>query len=246
MRPVPVPVRVLTPDEAAHHGGPALEFLRRRPSAARPPGQAFAWESARRQTYPVGGIDARVNHVRARALARAAVVDVRVAPGLAVRDAPEALRRAGLLPEGVDGEDGVLLHVVDLRPASATTEPRPRPWPATNIGPLSKSLDVLGAELPGEAADRVLVHVVGLAGQGAHHLVDGLMDMPSLNLTMYLPAMSLSLPRGSSRGAGSSRWAAGAAITADSRARTTDSFILTLLFLLLLPSSVGCSSQGLA
>ena len=89
-------------------------------------------------------IDARVDDIGAGSLAGARVVHVRRLVDGPVRDARKTPRHVGLLDLLVDGEDGVLLNIIDL-------------------GEVLHLLESLAAEVGGETAEfAVAVDVRGL------------------------------------------------------------------------------------
>jgi hypothetical protein len=77
-------------------------------------GAGVGIQNGKNRTYIVLHVDARVNDIRARALAGAVVVHVRRGARLAVRDAGKSPRHV-LLGDKVAGpHDAILLNVLDL------------------------------------------------------------------------------------------------------------------------------------
>lgn len=122
------------------------------------------------KTYSVVDIDARVNNVRAGALASGLVVDVRRGARGAVRDACQAPWNIGLRDIVARRHDGVLLNVVDLRSrVSVHVMSSEIKW--LYLGQLADRIQHLRVQLGREALE--VAGAVDMLGRGRLELLDG-------------------------------------------------------------------------
>jgi hypothetical protein len=111
--------------------------------------------------YSVVDIDARVNNVRAGTSAGTVVVHVRGRVGGTVRDASKTPGNVGLGDGLVDGVDGVLLDILDLRALSKTRCVTPG-GRHTHLRQILDGLEGRLAKIGGETLElAVAVDVVG-------------------------------------------------------------------------------------
>jgi hypothetical protein len=107
-------------------------------------GQAYGEQSGKEGTYIVLHVDARVNDIRARALAGAVVVHVRRGARLAVRDAAKAPGHVVLVDKVVGRHDAILLNVLDLNRVSITCSQAASQWLGRTSGSLLTSSNTFG------------------------------------------------------------------------------------------------------
>src|SRR4051812_15163522 len=100
--------------------------------------------SANPKTYRVSSVDTSVNDVRASADTSAVIIDVVGGGSSLVGDGPEAPRSTGLGDVGVDGEDLLLLNVLDLYTNdSQSLHPLSKRLQFTYLGKLADGIELV-------------------------------------------------------------------------------------------------------